>query len=259
MAQQVKLSTVVIAFNEEGNIARCLDSVKDLTDEIVVVDSFSTDGTLEICRSRGVRVIQRPFEGHVEQKNFALSQATYDHVLSLDADEALSEELRGSIREALRGWACDGYSFNRRTNYCGRWIKHCGWYPDRKLRLWDRRKGRWGGVNPHDHVIMSQDCRIGHLGGDLLHYSYRSLRHHLEQINAYSDIAARMAFERGRRPNFVLDVCLNPPLTFLKKYLLKLGALDGYAGFVISINAAYGKFLKYAKLKDLCARGPENG
>jgi glycosyltransferase involved in cell wall biosynthesis len=254
MTRQAQLSSVIIAFNEEGNIERCLDSLSDLADEIVVVDSFSTDRTPEICRSRGVRVIQRPFEGHVEQKNFALSQAACDHVLSLDADEALSEELKGSIRDALHNWACDGYSFNRRTNYRGRWINHCGWYPDKKLRLWDRRKGRWGGVNPHDHVIMNRDCRIGHLRGDLLHYSYRSLHQHLEQINIYSDIAARMAFQRGRRPHFVLDVCLNPPLTFLKKYFVKLGVLDGHPGLVISINTAYGKFLKYAKLKELADR-----
>jgi len=251
MHSSVNISAVIITFNEEGNIGRCIDSLKDLADEIVVVDSFSTDKTEEICRQKGVHFIRNQFEGHIEQKNYAVSRAKYDHILSLDADEELSEELRQSILAIKQNWNADGYSVNRLTNYCGKWIRHCGWYPDTKIRLWDRGKGSWGGVNPHDHVVMEKDSRIRHLSGDILHYSYPTIRDHISQINSFSDIAARAAFERGRRSNIVFDICLNSMLTFFKKYILKLGILDGYEGFIISISTAYGKFLKYIKLREL--------
>ena len=251
MKSSLKLSAVIITYNEEDNIGRCLDSVKETADEIVVVDSFSSDATADICRSRGVEFIQHPFEGHIEQKNYALSCAGNDYVLSLDADEVLSDTLVASIQAAKQRWSADGYSMNRRTRYCGRWIRHCGWYPDRKIRLWDRRQGQWGGVNPHDHVVMEPGSRLDHLNGDLLHYSYPTIRHHVSQINRFSDIAAREAFADGRRSNLLLDICLNPTLTFFKKYFLKLGILDGYEGFVISTSTAYGKFLKYIKLREL--------
>jgi hypothetical protein len=203
----------------------------------------------------GVDFEQHRFEGHIEQKNYALTRAKNDHVLSLDADEALSEKLKQSILVTKQNWEHDGYTLNRLTDYCGRWIRHCGWYPDKKLRLFDRRKGRWGGVNPHDHVIMDKNCCIGHLRGDLLHYSYPTIKHHVSQIDRFSDIAAREAFQRGRNANVFLDICLNPTLTFFKKYFLKLGILDGYEGFVISIGTAYGKFLKYIKLRELERQG----
>ena len=251
MEKPVKISAVVITYNEENNIGRCLESIMDTVDEIVVVDSYSTDATGEICKEKGVIFLQHSFEGHIEQKNYALSCAANHYVLSLDADEALSETLMQSIQAAKENWQADGYGVNRLTNYCGKWIRHCGWYPDRKIRMWDRRKGHWGGVNPHDHVVMDAKSRTHHLSGDLLHFSYPTIRNHIAQINRFSDIAAREALERGRRSNLFLDICLNPLLTFFKKYLLKLGVLDGYEGFVISISTAYGKFLKYIKLREL--------
>jgi glycosyltransferase involved in cell wall biosynthesis len=247
----LKISAVIITYNEEANIERCLDSLEGTADEVLVVDSFSSDRTADICKSKGVDFIQHPFDGHIEQKNYALSCASNDYVLSLDADEALSEELIQSIQAAKQNWTEDGYSVNRLTNYCGKWIRHCGWYPDTKIRLWDRSKGHWGGVNPHDHVVMDEPIRIRHLSGDLLHYSYPTIRDHISQINSFSDIAARAAFEKGRQSNLALDICLNPTLTFFKKYFLKLGLFDGYEGFVISISTAYGKFLKYIKLREL--------
>jgi glycosyltransferase involved in cell wall biosynthesis len=253
-----KISAVVITYNEENNIGRCLESLMETVDEIVVVDSYSSDATGEICKEKGVDFIQHPFEGHIEQKNYALSCASNDYVLSLDADEALSEELIDSIQTAKGNWNADGYWVNRLTNYCGKWIRHCGWYPDRKIRMWDRSRGHWGGVNPHDHVVMDHNSRLNHLSGDLLHFSYPSIQNHISQINSFSDIAARAAFERGRRSNMALDICLNPMLTFFKKYLLKLGVLDGYEGFVISISTAYGKFLKYIKLRELERQKTEN-
>ena len=255
MKNPVQISALVITYNEENNIERCLNSLDGIADEIVVIDSFSTDRTAQICKDRGVDFVQHRFEGHIEQKNYALSRANNDHVLSLDADEALSEVLKQSILTTKQNWQDDGYAVNRLTDYCGKWIRHCGWYPDKKIRLWDRRKGRWGGVNPHDHVIMDKSCRVGRLRGDLLHYSYPSIKHHVAQIDKFSDIAARAAYQRGRRANVLLDICLNPMLTFFKKYFLKLGFLDGYEGFVISISTAYGKFLKYIKLRELEKRG----
>jgi glycosyltransferase involved in cell wall biosynthesis len=251
MKNPVQISALVITYNEENNIERCLNSLDGIADEIVVIDSYSTDRTAQVCKDRGVDFVQHRFEGHIEQKNYALSRATNDHVLSLDADEALSEILKQSILTTKRNWQDDGYAVNRLTEYCGKWIRHCGWYPDRKIRLWDRRKGHWGGVNPHDHVIIDKSCRVGRLSGDLLHYSYPTIKHHVAQIDKFSDIAARAAYQRGRRANVLLDICLNPMLTFFKKYFLKLGFLDGYEGFVISISTAYGKFLKYIKLREL--------
>jgi glycosyltransferase involved in cell wall biosynthesis len=251
MTNPVKISAVVITFNEEKNIGRCLDSLKALVDEIVVVDSFSKDKTAEISKDKDARFIQHSFEGHIEQKNYAVSLAQYDYILSLDADEVLTDELKQSILDVKQNWKYDGYSFNRLTNYCGQWIRHCGWYPDEKIRLWMRKKGHWGGVNPHDRVIMDEGSRIRHLSGDLLHYSYPTLTAHIAQFNHFSDIAARAAFEQGRRSHLLVDIILNPTLTFLKKYFIKLGILDGYAGFVISINTAYGTFLKYIKLREL--------
>ena len=247
----LKISAVIITYNEEANIERCLDSLEGTADEVLVVDSFSSDRTADICKSKGVDFIQHPFDGHIEQKNYALSCASNDYVLSLDADEALSQKLSQSIQAAKQNWTEDGYSVNRLTNYCGKWIRHCGWYPDTKIRLWDRSKGHWGGENPHAHVVMDEPIRIRHLSGDLLHYSYPTIRDHISQINSFSDIAARAAFEKGQQSNLALDICLNPTLTFFKKYFLKLGLLDGYEGFVISISTAYGKFLKYIKLKEL--------
>lgn len=141
----IKLSAVIITYNEEDNIERCLESLEKTADEILVVDSFSSDRTAEICKSKGVEFIQHSFEGHIEQKNYALSRASNDYVLSLDADEALSDKLIQSIRAAKQNWSTNGYSVNRLTNYCGKWIRHCGWYPDKKIRLWDKRKGTWGG------------------------------------------------------------------------------------------------------------------
>ena len=141
MNKPVKISAVIITYNEERNIGSCLDSVKAVADEIVVVDSYSTDKTQEICSRMNVKFLQHHFEGHIEQKNYAVSCVQYGHVLSLDADEILSEKLKQSIIAAKQNWRFDGYSFNRSTNYCGNWIRHSGWYPDTKLRLWNRTKG----------------------------------------------------------------------------------------------------------------------
>jgi glycosyltransferase involved in cell wall biosynthesis len=146
----VPLSVVIITRNEEANIGRCLNSVKEIADEIVILDSFSTDRTCAIAEEMGARVFQQEFAGHIQQKNEALKFARFPHILSLDADEVPDEELKKEIQNVKANFSFDGYSFNRLTNYGGQWIRHGGWYPDKKLRLWDSRKGHWGGTNPHD-------------------------------------------------------------------------------------------------------------
>ena len=251
MSQKVSLSVAIITYNEESNIRACLEAVRLIADEIVVIDSFSTDKTEEICSQYDTRFLQHHFAGHIEQKNYALEQARFDCILSVDADEVVSEKLKESVLTAKKNWKLDGYTMNRLTNYCGKWIRHCGWYPDTKLRLLDRRKGSWGGVNPHDRIEMAQGSRIGHLNGDLLHYSYHSISQHMSHLNSFSSIAAQEADKKGYRVNVFRDIICNPPLTFMKKYLLQLGILDGYYGFVISRSSALSRFLKYTKLYEL--------
>lgn len=245
-----KLSAVIITFNEETNIGQCLESVKDIADDIVVVDSYSSDNTEKICTEFGVRFIQHPFEGHIEQKNWAISQAKYHHILSLDADELLNDRLKRSIREVKEKWEYDGYYFNRLTNYCGKWIKHSSWYPSRKLRLWDRRKGEWGGMNPHDHYVLVKGASRKFLKGDLLHYSYYSIQQHIEQINKFSDIAAKSFFEVGKKASW-FNILFHPVWRMFRDYVIKFGFLDGFFGLVISVNSAHETFLKYSKLRKL--------
>jgi glycosyltransferase involved in cell wall biosynthesis len=245
-----EISAVIITFNEEKNIARCLESLQGVADEIVVVDSFSTDKTEEICSSYRVKFVKHAFAGHIEQKNWALTQASYPHVLSLDADEALTEELRQSVLDAKDQWEEDGYYFNRLTNYCGQWIHHCGWYPDRKLRLWDKRKGSWQGVNPHDKYLMEPGATTGFLKGDLLHYSYYSISQHVTQANYFTDIAARAALKEGKKAG-ICRIFLSTVVKFIKDYFIKLGFLDGYYGFIICQISANATFLKYIKLRQL--------
>ncbi|XOV91877.1 MAG: glycosyltransferase family 2 protein [Bacteroidota bacterium] len=247
MSSPVKISTVIITLNEEANIQRCIDSVKDIVDEIVVVDSFSSDRTPEICKENQVTFIQHKFEGYVEQINYALTQATHNHVLSLDADESLSEAARKKVRAVKENWEYDGYQFNRLTNYCGKWIRHCGWYPDKKVRLFDRTKAQWGGENPHYRVMLEKE-QIKYLNVDMLHYSFPSITSHAQTANNFSTIAANEAIKKGKKASFLVHVLLNPPFTFFKKYFFQLGFLDGFYGWVVCVLSAYSNFLKYVKI-----------
>jgi glycosyltransferase involved in cell wall biosynthesis len=247
---KVQISAVIITFNEERNIRRCLESLRDIPDEIVVVDSYSTDGTESICEEFGVRFIRHRFAGHIEQKNWAILQTSYPYILSLDADEALSDELRYSIQKVKENWTHDGYYFNRLTNYCGKWIRHTSWYPSRKLRLWDSRKGSWGGFNPHDRFFLTRGASKQFLKGDILHYSYYSVSEHLDQINAFSTIIARSYYNRRRRVNNLIIV-MHPVWRFFKDFFVRMGFMDGYYGFIVSVNSAHEVFLKYVKLKNI--------
>ncbi|MEO5561811.1 MAG: glycosyltransferase family 2 protein [Chitinophagaceae bacterium] len=243
-----KLSVTVITFNEEKKIGRCLQSLKEVADEIVVIDSLSTDATKEICLSHKVVFIENPFPGYIEQKNFALSKASHPNVLSLDADEALSDELIKSIRtEKEKGFPCDGYTMNRFNFYCGRWVRHGTYYPDRKLRLLNTVKGKWGGQNPHDRILMQEGAAIKQLKGDLLHYTYQSIEEHNKQTDRFSSIAAKALFDKGKQPSYG-KLIFHPAWAFIKGYIIKLGFMDGFAGYMIARFTAIQSFLKYAKL-----------
>jgi len=245
-----KLSVIIITKNEEKNIGRCIDSVKDLGDDIVVVDSFSTDRTEEICKSKGARFFQHAFEGHIEQKNYAVTLSQYPHILSLDADEALDDVLKRSIIEVKENWKYDGYEMNRLTNYCGTWIKHCGWYPDRKLRLFDKHKGKWGGTNPHDKLEMQAGSTIVRLKGDILHYSYYTVDDHYKQIEYFTTINAKALFNKGKHAP-LWKLYLAPAFKFIQQYFIRLGFLDGHAGWQICRLSAWATYIKYQKLRKL--------
>lgn len=245
-----KLSVVIITLNEEKNIKRCLDSVITVADEIVVVDSFSTDKTGQICSSFGVRFVKHEFEGYIEQKKFALTLAKNKLVLSLDADEALSDELKNSILEVKNELSASGYTMNRLTNYCGKWVWHCGWYPDRKLRLFISNRGSWGGINPHDKFIFHNKESIKHLKGDLLHYSYYTIDEHYKQSEKFSNIAAQSYFEKNKKATLI-KLWINPAAKFFRDYFFKLGFLDGSTGFRICYISAGATHSKYRKLKDI--------
>ena len=246
----IKISATIITFNEERNIERCISSLKEVTDEIVVVDSYSTDKTEKKCRNNNVKIIKHEFEGNIQQQNYAVSQASYDYILSLDADEELSNELKKSIIEIKNNCLFDGYTFNRLTSYCGKWIRYCGWYPDTKLRIWNRNKGKFEGINPHGKVIMKPGCSIKHINGDLFHHSYYNINQHIEKINYYTDISSIEAFKQGKKTN-ILKIIIKSLFKFFRDYFLKLGFLDGYYGFIICVNSMHAKFLKYVKLNEL--------
>lgn len=246
----VKISAVIITYNEEKNIERCLKSLQGIADEIIVVDSYSTDKTAEICKRFEVNFVLHPFEGYVRQKNYVLDLASYDHILSIDADEAISEELRESILQVKNDWRYDGYRFNRLTNYCGKWVKYAGWYPDAKIRLWKKGKGKWEGISLHEKLIMGKDSSVGTLKGDLLHYSYYSIAQYISKTNSFSDLAAKEASKKGMTASFI-DIIINPWFVFVKKYFFQRGFTGGWTGFTICIISAFGKFLKYAKLREL--------
>jgi len=244
--ERPRLSALVITKDEEDRIRDCLASL-DFCDEIVVVDSHSTDRTREVAAEMGARVIERDWPGFGPQRDFAAGQAEAEWVLCLDADERVSPELRAEILE-LRDAGfpeCAGWSFPRLSNYLGTWVRHGTWYPDRVLRLYQRKHGRWGGSPPHDHLEL--DGPAGRLRGDLLHYPYRSFSEHLRTIERYTTIMAERMHAEGRRAR-VSDLALRPAVRFVRFYLLKGGFLLGWRGLLLAYLAAHYVRLKYAKL-----------
>ena len=243
------LSVTIITLNEADHIAAAIDSAA-WADEIIVVDSGSGDGTADLARAKGARVVTRDWAGYVDQKNHAASLAAHDWILSLDADERIPPALAGEIRQLL---ASDpprrAYRVPRVTFHLGRWIRTTDFYPDFQTRLYDRRAARWRGKYVHESVV-SDNGSPGQLRHELEHYSYRDLSDHLDRINQYSTLAARQMHEAGRRAG-VFDLLLHPPAAFVRNYILRRGFLDGAAGLTISLVNAYSVFLKFAKLWEL--------
>ncbi|MDH5559740.1 MAG: glycosyltransferase family 2 protein [Deltaproteobacteria bacterium] len=248
---QVFLSAAIITRNEESNIADCIESLS-WADEVVIIDSESTDKTREIAGSLGAKVIIQPFLGHVRQKQLAVDSCEHDWVICLDADERISPELRESIFELFQNTDPEslknGYRMSRRSFHMGRWIMHGGWYPDKNIRLFNRSRGKWSGVDPHDRVEIEGEA--GELKGDLEHFVFRDLSHNVQQNNFFSSISARIFYEENKKPSF-LKLIMKPPGKFIETYVVKRGFLDGMPGFIISVGAAYSMFLKYAKLWEL--------
>lgn len=242
------ISAVIITHNEERNIGRCLDSLNGVADEVVVIDSGSTDDTKQICEAKGARFIHNDWAGYSGQKNFANSQASCSYIYSVDADEALSDELKASILKAKQEGLTGVYSHNRLTNYCGKWIKHLGWYPDRKVRLFPKST-RWEG-EIHEQLVFEGNPTDTFLTGDLLHYSYYDYESHRKRADKYSMLTAKKMFDQGRKAS-----ALKPTIAaigrFMSMYIIKAGFLDGFAGYKISVISAQSNAVKYRELNRL--------
>jgi glycosyltransferase involved in cell wall biosynthesis len=249
-----KISAVIITYNEELFIDKCLASIDGVADEIVVVDSFSTDATEEICKKYDVRFVKHKFEGYRDQKNFAIKLATHKNILSLDADEALSDTLRESILKIKDKWDFDGYRFNRRNNYCGTWIRYSEWYPDRQLRLFHADDGKWGVLNLHEKFMMSNGASIGKLKGDLLHWPFVSYQDHHEKMNRYANIGAEEFHKAGKKAN-IFTPYIHFLWGFFRSYIIKGGFLDGRNGYIICSLYAKSALNKYKKLRHLNNNG----
>jgi glycosyltransferase involved in cell wall biosynthesis len=246
------ISAFVACQNEERNIEACLRSVA-WCDEIVVVDSFSTDRTVEIARRYTDKIFQRQWDGYRSQKNFGLQQTSNEWALLIDSDERLSPELAAEIQREFDDGAArwTGYYLPRRVWYMGKWISHCGWYPDYKLRLFRKDHGRLGGIDPHETVVLDGPAK--RLRGDLIHYTYRTIGEHVLRMQRY---AAIWASTRRWRPSDALRMLVRPLVKFLEVFIAKGGVLDGFHGYVIASMAAYGVFLRYANLYERSARAP---
>ncbi len=260
-AQRPEISAIVVCFNEEDNIGRCLASLS-WCDEIVVVDAFSMDRTVEIARRHTDRVIQRRWTGYRDQKSFAHSQATKEWVFLVDSDEEVSPELKTEIDDALAraGAETDAFAVPRLVYYLGRWWRRGGWYPDYDIRIFRRERARWGGMDPHEKILV--DGPVLRLRHPLLHYSYRDIADHWKRINRFTGISAAEQ-KAENRPWRMSDNTLRPLFRFFRSYVWKRGWLEGFPGFFLAATAAMYVFLKYAKLRELelkhGARGGETG
>ncbi|MCU0462920.1 MAG: glycosyltransferase family 2 protein [Bacteroidales bacterium] len=244
------ISAVIITFNEELYIGKCLESLKGIADEIIVVDSFSTDSTADICKKHGVKLVQHEFTGFMDQKNYSLTLASNKYILSLDADEALSEELKKSILEVKKNISADGYYFSRLNNFCGKWMKHSAWYPDKQLRLFNKEMGKWGPINVHETFQMIPCSRISRIKGDLLHWTFTSKEEFTEKIKNFSNIAANDYFKAGKKA-WPLTPSVHMLWRFFLNYFLHFGFLDGRYGFLVCWQGARSSFLKYSILRKL--------
>lgn len=241
----VKISAVVITLNEEANLPGCLSSLQKVADEIVVLDSFSTDNTIAVATQMGARVFQEKFNGYTAQKNKAVALAAYDMVLSLDADEVLSEELQQRIlQEKQQASLADAYTMNRLNFYCGKAIKTCGWYPDKKIRFWNRKKGGWQGGLVHEQMQMNPRANIAFLQGDILHYTYPTHEAMLQQVEAFATLAAKQLQHKSLLALFI-KLLFSPVVKFIRCYILLAGFTEGLTGWHICYQQSREVFLKY--------------
>lgn len=245
----ISISAVIITLNEEKNIGRCIESLQGIVDEIIVVDSWSTDQTANICAEQGVRFYQTDWKGYAATKNYANSLVLYPYILSIDADEVLSEPLQHSILAVKEKPLFDAYHVNRMTNYCGQWLKHL-WYPDRKTRLFLKEKAKWAGESVHEYLDLPPKSTIGHLKGDLLHYSFPTIEKHFATSRNYSILKAKQSHEKGEKVHFY-KVLFAPVSKFIGEYIFKKGFMDGYYGFVACSISAIAAFVKYIRLHEL--------
>lgn len=244
----MKITATIITLDEERNITRAIESLR-CCDEILILDSGSVDRTVELAQKLGARVIEAGWRGYAGQKNWAAEQATHDWILSLDADEALSEALEAEIWNLKKnGPQYDAYTMPRLAQYLGRWILHSGWYPDRKVRLYHRGKANWVGDFVHESVHVSG--RVGYLDANILHFTCDSLSEHLKTLDRYTTLAAQELAARKLSIGW-WRLILDPPWTFVKTYFLKLGFLDGLEGLIIAYMAAFYTFLKYSKARNM--------
>ena len=249
------LSAVIITFNEEKNIERCIRSLAGVADEVIVLDSFSADRTVDLAIAAGAKVTQQPFAGYIRQKNDAMALAAHDLILSLDADEAPDATLAAAIQQVKLNGEADAWHISRCTMYCGKFIRHGSWYPDRKIRLFNRKMVRWEGEGLHEKVAFAPgSVKVAALPGDLLHYSFYTIEEHVKKCDLYSTLGAAALYERGKKSSWV-KLIVNPSWTFIQGYILRGGFLDGFSGFSIAVNSAQATFLKYAKLYQLWLTG----
>ena len=246
----MKISATIITLNEERNIDRCIRSLKEVSDEIIVLDSFSTDRTEEICKSHDVIFEKRKWEGYSASKNYLNSLAKYDYILSIDADEALDDELKVAILEIKRLQDPEIYSVNRLTNYCGKWIKHSGWYPDIKIRLFPKNGSYWDGEFVHEELVYPTNLRVTPLDGHLEHYSYYDFKDHRARADKYSTLTAKKMHKAGKKAS-IFKPYLSGIGRFISMYLIKAGFLDGKMGFKIAQISAQSNVFKYKELRRL--------
>ncbi|MFZ2899958.1 MAG: glycosyltransferase family 2 protein [Saprospiraceae bacterium] len=242
------ISAVVITLNEASNIETCVKALLQVTGDVVVVDAFSTDGTHDLAKALGARVVQAEWIGYSHNKNLGNQAARHDWILSVDADEVLSDELIQTLK-GLQPQPGAVYELDRLTNYCGKWIRHCGWYPDWKPRLFDRREVRWQGDYVHETLALPEGFKAIRLKGKLLHYSYKTRADHWQRIERYAELSAREMHARGKRATWV-KLYLSPAIRFLRTLLLNQAFLDGWAGWVISWSGARLVYRKYRKLRE---------
>lgn len=246
----MKISATIITLNEERNIDRCIRSLKDVADEIIVLDSHSTDDTEKICAEHGVIFKARDWEGYSDSKNYLNSMAKYDYILSIDADEALDDDLKQSILEVKKLNDPEVYTVNRLTNYCGQWIKHSGWYPDIKLRLFPKKGCCWEGEFVHEELVYPCNLEVQQLNGHLEHYSYYSFKEHRERADKYSTLTAQKMKKAGKNAS-VIKPYLSGLARFISMYLINGGIWDGKMGFKIAQISAQSNVFKYKELRRL--------